>query len=139
MTICIVVTGSRKIKDIESISKRLDSLYELKGQKLVGLFHGDADGVDRICGAWAISKGIRVTPFPVSDEDWKLHPNYAGHKRNDEMLQAAIKEYGASNVVGVAFWDGSSTGTADMIQRFRKGGIKHSITLLGQSKSRRLI
>ncbi len=65
----------------------------------------------------------------------------AGNQRNKDMLDKAMtlaKQKGLE-VFGIALWDGSSTGTQDMITRMKKAGVNVNITLMGKPKTKRLL
>lgn len=75
-------------------------------------------GVDRIAYQEAQKLGLLVEPHPAF---WDAHPGRsAGFVRNEEM--AAL---GAD--LCIAFWDGRSNGTYDMIQRATRHGIPTEI------------
>ena len=84
---------------------------------VTAVYEGEADGADTCGRAWAESRGIPVRPFPA---DWR--PNggpvdrSAGHRRNAEMLSAALEEASqADDVLVVAAFAGG-TGTANMVE-----------------------
>lgn len=77
---------------------------------------GLADGPDTHGEHWADLRGIRVEPYPAI---WRVNGKYdpeAGFKRNQEMADKAEAL--------IAVWDGKSGGTADMIKRAQKAGLR---------------
>lgn len=100
--------GFQKIRRI-LVKARL----ELKDVEIVC---GEAYGADTVGKKWAISQSVPVVSFPA---DWKEHGKAAGHIRNDAMA-----EYGTHLI---AFWDGKSKGTKNMIERARKRGLRVAI------------
>jgi len=77
------------------------------------LVHGAcADSPDAIAARWAEHRGVRSVPFPVTAEDWARLGRRAGPERNERM--AAFCATGV-DVSVVAFYDGASRGTADML------------------------
>ena len=75
------------------------------------IVHGDAPGIDRELGLRAKARGIWVQPFPAP---WDLfsrkgYKALAGYTRNDVRIRMVEEEY--------VFWDGSSRGTRDTIDR----------------------
>lgn len=56
--------------------------------------------------------------YEVFRADWDKHGKAAGPIRNQEML-----DNGKADAL-VAFWDGKSPGTKDMIRRAKRKGIK---------------
>lgn len=103
MIIC--VCGSRDYTDEDYIFKVLDELpFEV-----TMVLEGGARGPDAISRKWAKRRGI---PYGTYDSDWVA--SYSGNVRNSKM---------APNLeVLVAFWDGVSTGTHDMINKAGKLG-----------------
>ncbi len=99
----IIVCGSRGWSDRTRIAERLGRL-----DPETVVVHGDCpNGADRIVdqeARWAL---LVVERHPA---DWDRYGKRAGFVRNEEMA-----ELGA--VLCIAFWDGSSTGTKDMMDR----------------------
>lgn len=104
----VIVTGSRRWRDRDAISNRLFDLPV--GSTVV---HGNAAGADRIAHQEAQKLGLLVEPHPA---DWEQHGKSAGPKRNREMARLGAD-------LCIAFWDGSSTGTAHMMDKAREQGI----------------
>ncbi len=79
----VVVTGGRDFSDKGYIETKLN---EVKGTvEIAELIHGDARGVDRICGDWANANHIPVRVMPA---DWSQGKS-AGFRRNEEMARLA--------------------------------------------------
>lgn len=122
MNTIILITGSRSINELSYIHDKLDSLDTQ--HSIVGIIEGEAQGVDQISAKWASLRNKTIYPFPVSEQDWENNPYGAGHERNTCMLDFASKmETQGYHIIGVAFWDGKSGGTRDMINKMRKKGI----------------
>ena len=96
----VIVCGSRHWRDRDLIT---DRLFDLPPSVIV---HGNAAGADRIAHQEAQKLGHLVEPHPAN---WKVNGKAAGPMRN--RLMAAL---GAD--LCIAFWDGKSAGTADMIR-----------------------
>lgn len=96
----VIVCGSRRWRDRKSIT---DRLADLPADSVI--VHGAAKGADSIAHQEALKLGLLVEPHPA---DWQAHGKAAGPIRNFEM--AAL---GAD--LCIAFWDGSSRGTAHMV------------------------
>lgn len=112
----LVVCGSRRFGDLELVIETLDRLTE--PFDVVEVIHGAANGADTLADVWARRRGLPRRRF---HPDWDKHGKGAGPIRNQEMLDH-VKEF--DNARLVAFWDGESRGTADMITRARKTGMK---------------
>ena len=111
----VIITGSRRWKDRKRIENRLFDLAIEHAGNLDDLVivHGSAKGADRIAHQEAEKAGLRVEPHPA---DWEQYGKRAGVIRNEEMA-----ELGGD--LCIAFWDGRSKGTADMMERAKEHGI----------------
>jgi hypothetical protein len=89
-----------------------DLWHDLKFDEVV---HGDAQGADREAAAWAVRHGVKVTPVPA---DWVTNGRGAGPMRNAKMIACV-----GSDGVLITFPGGR--GTADIIRRAKKAGIRH--------------
>jgi hypothetical protein len=78
--------------------------------RLHTLIHGAARGADSIAHKWAERNSLTIDTYPVTREEWSTFGKSAGHRRNRRMLLE-----GRPDIV-LAFWDGSSPGTRDMIE-----------------------
>jgi hypothetical protein len=114
----VIVTGSRDWTDRGRIA---DRLALLPGEDDTVVVHGAARGVDRIAGEEAMKLGLLVEPHPVTNEEWKFS-RQAGFKRNERMAQIGAD-------LCIAFWDGRSHGTLDMITRAVKHGIPVDVVM----------
>lgn len=109
----LIIAGGRDFDDYYRLDKNLTWLLQNVDRSTLTIFSGQAKGADRLGEICATRNGITVRQFPA---DWDKHGKKAGILRNQEMLDA-----GASHLV--AFWDKSSRGTKDMIDRATKAGI----------------
>ena len=108
----LIVAGTRDFIDKEYLWKVLDRYLSQRDPSTVTILDGKARGPDRFGGEYGEAKGMRVLPFPA---DWDKHGNAAGFIRNEEMAQAGTHL--------IAFWDGQSRGTKDMIERAQEHGL----------------
>lgn len=106
----VIICGSRGWGNRERIAGRI---ADLPGTTTV--VHGNARGVDRMAHQEAQKAGLLVEPHPA---DWDRHGKGAGFIRNEEMAKL-----GADLLI--AFWDGKSRGTLDMMER----GAAHGISI----------
>jgi hypothetical protein len=112
----VIVCGSRSWTDAISLGIALDALrteQRLMGRDITEVVHGDCRGPDRWSGAWAVRNNIYTVAMPA---DWGNQGRSAGHLRNEKMAQRGAD-------LCVAFWDGESRGTLDMITRATRYGI----------------
>jgi hypothetical protein len=111
----VLVCGSRSYKDMVAVSSRM---AELPDDTVV--IHGDARGVDRYAKQAAERLGFTVIDYPAH---WTAYGNSAGVLRNLLMF-----DEGQPDLV-LAFWDGTSRGTAHTIREAEKRGIPVEVFL----------
>lgn len=128
----VIVCGSRDWNERQVISDRLAELPRVGDTVVV---HGAARGVDRMAGQEADKLGLLTDPYPA---DWDGYPadaeefkrfgkKGAGRKRNEYMAYLGAD-------LCIAFWDGTSTGTRDMVDRATAHGIP--VEILGKQGER---
>lgn len=110
----VIVAGSRTFRDRNFIYDNLDRVLEFVGdeQTTIKIISGGSQGPDDIAIDYAIHCGHE---YEVYEADWKSHGRVAGPIRNSEMA-----EHGD---ILIAFWDGKSRGTMDMIEKARQKGL----------------
>ncbi len=108
----VIVAGSRRVLDSQLVFEKLDILLA----RLVGphleIVSGLAAGPDSLGKEWAGQNGVATALFPA---DWKRFGKKAGFIRNQDMSW-----YGTHLV---AFWDGQSSGTLNMIETAKRDGL----------------
>lgn len=120
----LIVAGGRDFYDRQ---RMITAILKLATNELdryaVSLVSGMAQGADKMAYDWAIEMGITVDSFPANWKDLEApgavirqnrfgpYNARAGHDRNQRMAKSAQGL--------LAFWDGKSTGTKDMIDRAR--------------------
>jgi hypothetical protein len=77
------------------------------------IISGAARGADRLGEKYAKERGYKVIRVPA---DWNRYGKSAGYIRNKEMAE--------SSDALVAFWDGKSKGTKNMIDLAKEYGLK---------------
>lgn len=108
----LIVAGGRDYRDFARVETEIRALAdnELKDYA-VSIVSGMAQGADRLAWQFAKNMDVRVYEFPA---DWGTHGKAAGHIRNRAMAEFA---HGL-----LAFWDGQSRGTANMIDTMANMG-----------------
>ena len=107
----MLVCGSRdgwRRRDYEVLLERLSRLP--RGTTVI---HGNARGPDRVAGALAEAFGLRVIAVPA---EWTKHGRAAGPIRNTAMLDMKPERV-------IAFWNGRSRGTKNMIDQAEARGV----------------
>ena len=101
----VIIAGGRDFDSYELLDKTMKEV-----NNVTEVVCGRAKGADTLGEKWAKQHNIPVTYFPAL---WNLGRD-AGIKRNHQMGDYA--DY------LVAFWDGQSRGTKDMIEYMKKIG-----------------
>src|SRR5687767_525131 len=104
-----IIAGSRSITSKEKVFL----VIRLSQFNITEVVSGTARGVDSLGEAWAIENNILIRHFPAN---WNKYGRSAGYRRNVEMADYADAL--------IAIWDGSSRGTANMIEEAKKRGLK---------------
>lgn len=103
----LIVAGSRDFVNYELLKQKCDCLLSQKKQThSIVIVSGTARGADQLGERYAAERGYQVEKFPA---DWENDGKAAGPIRNAQMAAHADAL--------VAFWDGRSRGTRDMIER----------------------
>jgi hypothetical protein len=108
-----IVCGCRDWISQAAVDTALSELLE-QDPSFTLIHGGCATGADRMAHDWAKRHAHAVTVI-VHPAEWE-RGRAAGPLRNEQMAAAGA-------VLCIAFWDGESRGTADMIRR----AVKHSI------------
>jgi len=118
----VIVAGGRDFNDYPLLCAKLDLyLSNLKGIQIIS---GNAKGADYLGEKYAIEHGhkLRLFPAPWGDiedkpereigigKDGRKYWKLAGPARNRQMAEFSVGGY------CVVFWDGKSTGSANMIE-----------------------
>jgi hypothetical protein len=106
----VLVCGGRQFKDAAFLSAKLDELH--RQYRFTTLIEGDAEGADRMAGAWADANGIELLVYPA---DWENLKRKAGPIRNKQML-----DEGKPDLV-VAF--PGTSGTFNMCRQAEAAGV----------------
>lgn len=111
----VLVCGGRDFYDYNLLSSWMIELFvkALLVPEDVTIISGHARGADKLGERFANANGCELIIFPA---DWDKYGKAAGHIRNQQML-----DEGKPDLV-VAF--PGNRGTADMIRRAKKAGIK---------------
>ncbi len=105
----IIVCGSREFRDLAAVHRYVRDVVPAGAT----IITGGARGPDREAEIAARARGLKVEVF---DPSWEMWGKAAGMIRNKAMLDAKPTKV-------VAFYDGSSRGTAMMIREARRRGI----------------
>lgn len=109
-----IIAGSRNFQDYKKMEEVLANIP----WKITQVISGNAIGADQMGEWWAQQNEIEVRVFPAN---WSKHGKAAGHIRNQEMAKVGDAL--------VAFWDGKSKGTENMINLARQKHLQLKIEI----------
>ena len=114
----IIIAGSRDFNDYKLLKTSIRDILKnisLDDINKIKIISGTARGADQLVERFAKQFKLEVVKFPA---DWNRFGKRAGYIRNEEMAKYSVKDdnYGML----VAFWDGKSKGTKNMIDAAKK-------------------
>ena len=107
----VIIAGGRDFNNYELLREKCDII--LSNQQELVIVSGRVSGADSLGERYAKEKGYEMELFPA---DWKKYGKSAGYVRNSEMAEVAESL--------IAFWDGKSRGTKNMIDIAKNKGLK---------------
>ncbi|MBR4407306.1 MAG: DUF2493 domain-containing protein [Clostridia bacterium] len=108
----VIIAGCRDYTDYKTLKEFADLMLSNTKEE-IQIVSGGASGADALGERYAQEKGYSLIRFPA---DWNKYGRSAGPKRNKQMAQYADAL--------IAFWDGKSKGTQNMIDEARAVGIR---------------
>lgn len=117
----VIIAGGRDFKDYGLLKNECNLILQdcadteiVSGKQVtIDKVTGEKYGADYLGEKYARENSHPVKPFPA---DWKKFGKAAGVYRNQEMAVYAD--------MLIAFWDGKSTGTKNMINNARRSKLK---------------
>ena len=114
----VVVAGCRDFADYELLKEKCDFYLQNKKPEIIVIVSGHASGADTLGERYAQERGYETEVYPA---DWKTNGRAAGPIRNAQM--AAVAD------ALIAFWDGKSRGTKNMIDTATKRGLQVAVVI----------
>lgn len=109
----VIIAGTRMFADYTLLCSSCDRLLSQKGLTHdIIIVSGTARGADKLGERYGKERGYNVELFPA---DWENKGRAAGYIRNTDMANNADAL--------IAFWDGQSKGTLNMIETAKKKGL----------------
>ena len=109
----VIIAGTRDFSDYAFLREKCDAiLSNRKHDSNIVIVSGTARGADRLGEQYARERGYRIERYPA---DWDRDGNSAGPIRNAKMADNAHAL--------IAFWDGQSRGTMNMIETAKSKGL----------------
>ena len=114
----IIVAGGRDFNNYDLLRSSLtDLLSKLDDELQIEFVSGTCRGADVLGERFAESCGYKIKKFPAN---WESFGKRAGYIRNCDMAKYANA---ADHGILVAFWDGLSRGTKNMIDIANRYGL----------------
>lgn len=107
----VIIAGGRDFVDYDKLCRACD--YYLQNQKEIEIVSGVAKGADQLGEKYAKERGYPLKQFPAY---WNKYEKRAGYIRNSKMAEYADAL--------IAFWNGESRGTKDMIRQAKENKLK---------------
>jgi len=107
----VIVAGSRNFNNYNLLKSKLDQI--LKDQLDIVIISGNANGADKLGERYGQEKNHLIEIYPA---EWQKFQRSSGPIRNAQMAEVG-------NML-VAFWDGQSRGTKNMIEQATKKGLE---------------
>ncbi len=109
----VIIAGTRDFSDYQLLRDKCDVILSSKRQNSnIIVVSGTARGADRLGERYARERGYEIRQFPA---DWLNDEKKAGPIRNAKMADNADAL--------IAFWDGQSRGTKNMIETAKRKGL----------------
>lgn len=109
----VIIAGGRDFDSVNTMSLFCDKILGRLQFDAVEIVSGGAPGADTLAKNYS---KIRGYPFKEFSADWNQYGKSAGPIRNKQMAEYADGL--------IAFWDGKSPGTKNMIDTARELGLK---------------
>ena len=122
----VIVCGGTDFDDYDYFERQMDLV--LKSYDIIKLISGHAGGADSFAERYAAEKDIPIQVFPA---EWKRYGRAAGPIRNRAMLAYAMEEI----PIVIAFWNGKSPGTGNMLKQAKDRGIECLVFYYGSDGS----
>ena len=117
----VIIAGSRDFTDYRLLCQKCDAILSSKSQDSnIVIISGTARGADRLGEQYAAERGYQIERYPA---DWERDGKAAGYIRNKRMAENADAL--------IAFWDGQSRGTKNMIAIARERNLEVRVVNYG--------
>ena len=112
----VIIAGCRDFADYELLKEKCDFYLQNKKPENIVIVSGHASVADALGERYALERGLQLETCPA---DRKAHDRAAGPIRNAQMADVADAL--------IAFWDGKSRGTKNMIDTATKRGLQVAV------------
>lgn len=103
-----IIAGCRDFSNYSLLRDTANRIFQNKDIRNLIIISGHCSGADQLGELFASRNNLPCVKFPA---DWKTYGKAAGPIRNRQMAEYASQQNG----ILLAFWDGRSRGTRNMI------------------------
>ena len=107
-TVKVIIAGSRSFNDYKLLIEEVQSIL-VNPDTFWEIVSGTSKGADKLGERFAKDFNFKLSKFPAK---WNIYGKAAGPVRNEKMAKYAD--------ILIAFWDGDSSGTKNMIELANK-------------------
>lgn len=115
MNVRVIIAGGRDFNDYKLLKEKCVEILKPYMTNTITIISGTANGADKLGEQFAREYRLHCVRMPA---DWERYGKRAGFLRNAEMAEYAIQDGSVS--ILIAFWDGKSKGTENMIANARE-------------------
>ncbi len=112
----VIIVGCRDFADYELLKEECDFYLQNQKPEDIVIVSGHASGADALGEHYALERDLQLETYTA---DWKAHGRAAGPIRNAQMASVAHAL--------IAFWDGKSRETKNMIDTATKRGLQVAV------------
>lgn len=129
MSVRFIIAGGRDFDDRSAFDVVLEGIRPtICGYTHIEIATGECpSGADKLGREWAMRNEIKYVPLPA---DWDRYGRGAGAMRNRTMAAWAAGGWNFGTLI--AFWDGKSRGTKNMIEEALKAGLEIHVIRYGR-------
>lgn len=124
-----IIAGCRDFSDYSLLRDTANRIFRDRDIRNLTIISGHCSGADRLGELFASRNKLSCVKFPA---DWKTYGKAAGPIRNRQMAEYASQQNGML----LAFWDGKSRGTRNMIQLAEEFGLEIHVVQILEDKQK---
>lgn len=124
----VIIAGGRYFNDYPLLKRKMNIILRDTKEPII-IISGTAAGADKLGEQYAAEKGYRIEKYPADWTNMNVTPCVQRKRKDGTLYNAAAGNIRNSKMADngdslVAFWDGKSTGTKDMISLAKNKGLK---------------
>jgi hypothetical protein len=128
----VIIAGGRDFNNYELLKQKCDTIFANIDKSQLIIITGKASGADSLGERYAKENNLKVMAFPALWEDFSKKPILIKKRKNGRLynvLAGLNRNTDMANEADalIAFWDGKSTGTNDMIQKAKERNLPYRI------------